>query len=337
MSYHGIALSGDGARVAFTAGAKVHAPAWQATSLVPWSSGDGSVPMSLALSADGRVGAVGFSKGFLTVLEVADGDWKLLWQATPSNLQVAAVAFSRDGKRLVAVTADKQVKAYDPASGAEVHASKILGGTVDDVAIAHDGRHVLVATDSQKIWLWEIDQKTFVRLTPKEPVTTFCYTWCVALSGDGRLAAAARHRTPGPMFDQATEAPPSIDVWDCPAGASGAVPAARTLTAKGPVRLLAISAEGDRLLSVTKSGELELWDPRTGEALGSPGAHAGAIGVSLSTDGRRALSVADSSVKGWHLAEGERREEWTWSQAKEPEAPKPSSKPAKARKPKKST
>jgi WD40 repeat protein len=299
---HGIALSADGSRIAFESQAFVHGASWGDTELASWKGG-GPVPDSLGFSADGSACAVGFDQGVVVVLDGVA--WKERLRLDVTNLAVVWVAFSPDGKLIHAATNDKQVKTFDASSGSPVAAMKLLGGSIDDLALSHDGRRAVVVTDSEKLWLWNVAEKTFVRLTPTTPGVDFRDERSVAISGDGTLVAIGSTKTS------------TIDVWEVPALRDGERPApARTLVSGVPSRL-AISASGDRLLVLLQGGALELWNPRTGERVSAVGVHPDANRLALSSDGRRALTQAGPTVKGWDLASEPPTEAWQWQ--REPE------------------
>lgn len=77
----------------------------------------------------------------------------------------------------------------------------------------------------------------------------------------------------------------------------------------GPVRALAATADGSRLLSGSFDTSLILWQPASGTALGRLQGHEGAVNaLALAEDGLTALSGGeDGRVVLWNLASGEAR------------------------------
>lgn len=92
--------------------------------------------------------------------------------------------------------------------------------------------------------------------------------------------------------------------------AAAVAPRAQELTGHGgPVRALAATADGSRLLSGSFDTSLILWQPASATALGTLRGHDGAVNaLALAEDGRTALSGAEEGrAILWNLASGEVR------------------------------
>ena len=89
-------------------------------------------------------------------------------------------------------------------------------------------------------------------------------------------------------------------------------PLQRTLTGHdGPVRAVAISADGRRAISGDDGGTVRVWDLDTGEPLRTLADHHGRVfAVAISADGRRAVSGGqDRTVRVWDLDTGHQQAE----------------------------
>jgi len=127
----------------------------------------------------------------------------------------------------------------------------------------------------------------------------------VAVSADGRTAVSG-----GSLFDTTVRVwdLAEVRVWDL-AGAA----APRVLTGHdGPVRAVAVSADGRTAVSGGRDSAVRVWDLAGAAAPRVLSGHNGPVeGVAVSADGRTAVSGGhDRTVRVWDLADDREHVRW---------------------------
>jgi RNA polymerase sigma factor (sigma-70 family) len=206
--------------------------------------------------------------------------------AATERLPVVAVAFSPDGKRLVAATADGSITIWDVASGKEVArlhagAATVLRGTpAGGVAFTPDGKRLASAGPDNVVRLWDVATGKEVSRSEggKAPRA-------VAFSPDGKLLVTSGGDGTARLWDAASGR--EVRHLAAPEGGTG----------------LAFSPDGMRLAVASGDRVVRLWDVLTGREtvqIGKQqeaGAPATAGGVAFSPDGKLlAASGPKSSV-----------------------------------------
>jgi WD40 repeat protein len=193
---------------------------------------------------------------------------------------VRAVAFSRDGKRLVSASRDETVRIWDVATGEEVKVIRV-GEPLAAVALSPDGRYVLVGTlgASSIVRLDLKSEKAVVSLPGHlNRVMGVCFT------RDGKRAVSASQDG-------------TLRIWDM-----------RTLklihTLKGhesSVAAVALSVDGQRAVSGGADKKLYIWDLSAGTLIREVAGPKGPIwSVAISPDGKHALSGShEGSMRLW--------------------------------------
>ena len=109
--------------------------------------------MNTALSPDGQIVADGDQTGVVHLWETATGKERCHFEGLR---QVAAVAFSPDGKRLAAGGGD-EVRVWDLTTGKELRQLPGFGiNQVLSVAFSPDGRTLASVGGNQPVWIWEV-------------------------------------------------------------------------------------------------------------------------------------------------------------------------------------
>jgi hypothetical protein len=238
------------------------------------------------------------------------------------------VAFSPDGRTLVAGGADHAVRVLDARSGKEARRLDGHGGPVWTVVYSPDGRHVLSGGFDKAIRLWDLVSGREVRRFDgsDDYVRSVCFSrdgkwilsggddrklrlwdagsgkevrqfpghdhfvWSVDLSRDGRHALSG-------SLDR------TVRLWDVESGNE-----LRKLTGHADtVMAVAFAPDGRRALSGSTDRTLKLWDLDSGREIRTFTGHKGyVLGVAFSPDGRRALSSgADGTLRLWDVETGE--------------------------------
>jgi putative DNA primase/helicase len=189
------------------------------------------------------------------------------------------VAFSPDGRRLVAGDTAGRLNVWDPHSGQELLSLKAHSNQLLSVAFSSDGRRLVTAS-------WDGTAKVWDSGSSQEPLALRGHTdgvQEVAFSPDGRrLATAGQDRT--------------ARVWDAGTGRELFLLSGHT----GPVESLGFSADGRLIATGSSDRTARVWDALTGEPRRTfPGHTSPVWGVALSPDGRYlATACGDGSGTG---------------------------------------
>jgi serine/threonine protein kinase len=202
----------------------------------------------------------------------------------PWTVHVMAVAFSPDGRRILAGGDDHCLRLYDVATGTEIHRFLCPGG-VDALAFSSDGCRALSGSGDKTVRLWDVNTAQQLRRCDghSDVVTS------VSISPNGRQALSSSNDK-------------TIRLWDL----ETAREIRRFEGHTGPVRNAVFSPDGRRVLSGSEDGTMRLWDVDTGkESRRFQRRGEGVWCVAFSPDGRRAASVSGRGLlKLWDVETG---------------------------------
>ncbi len=285
-----VAFSHDSARLA-TASRNNTARVWDARtgqSLVEFKGHTGFVT-SVAFSPDGAHLATGSDDKTAKVWDARTGQLLLEIKA---QQRIYSVAFSPDGARL----ATGMAKVWDARTGQPVLELQGVPGPAHSVAFSPDGTRLATGNDygTAKVWDALTGQPLF-SLKGHAGLEV-----SVAFSPDGaRLATASNDGT--------------AKVWDARTGPLGRQfgaadkPLLELEGHTGPVRSVAFSPDGARLVTGSSDGTAKVWDARTGRPLLELRVNLTMVqGVAFSPDGRRlAISSNNKTAKVWDAWTGQ--------------------------------
>jgi WD40 repeat protein len=176
-----VAVSPDGARIAAAAFD------WEKnrclTRVIEVASGKevfSGVGEAFAFSPDGRWLA-GCGADGKTVMLWDTRTWKRSAEWSGHRDAINAVAFSRDGRRLASVSADRTVRVWRVATG---ECEAVLSGHTDVVfaaAFHPDGTRLATGGRDRAVWLWDLERGEEVARLPGHT----SYVWSLAFSRDG--------------------------------------------------------------------------------------------------------------------------------------------------------
>jgi eukaryotic-like serine/threonine-protein kinase len=260
------------------------------------------------------------------------------------SMTVRCVAFSPDGKFVLAGCRDGSLRLWDTESGTEVRRFEGHTQVIWSVAFSRDGRRILSGGGDSTVRLWEVDTGKELRRfkhTTNVKTVAFAPDGKRALSGTDRLGprmaarvylwdlesgrevrhlAMLRHHdiwcvnysTDGDRF-LATDGN-LVRVFD----AEGKKELGRLTGHEEEVRSAVFSADGRNILTGSHDRSLRLWDASTMTELRKFLGHTDKVlSVTFTPDGRRALSCGlDQTVRLWDMATGRELRRFTghvWS------------------------
>lgn len=206
--------------------------------------------------------AVGGDTG-ISVCTLADG--RPCGPSIPQPFPPFWVGFMPRGDRLLSLTADGQVRAWNPATGTPVGAPARVEQNLVDACASRDGRYVLTTTGDRTVRLWELGPPT------KRPELLYAPGWRVrpAFSGDGRWALIAAGLDAARLL-----------------ALPGGTPRGPAFRPGAGLVSLHLSADGRRALAVGSGGRVVAWNPLSGRPASPPFAVSGTVvRAALSPDG----------------------------------------------------
>ncbi len=206
---------------------------------------------SLAFSPDSQSLLVGADHAAI-LLDVRSGrEIRSFSVASFRDLQVTTVAFSADGRQVLAGSRFPAAALWDASTGHEVARFEGRQSPVLGTAIAPDGRSVLAATFEPDLLQWDLAAGRESRRLPGNNRILLS----VGISADGRLIAASGYA------QQSNDQP--IDLWDAATGKLLQPPSGQDTG----VTALALSPDGRYLLGNPDDGgdvhHAVLWDLST--------------------------------------------------------------------------
>ena len=195
----------------------------------------------------------------------------------------AQVLFAPDGKSLIILGKDKEVRARDAATGAELP-PPLKGTPVEYIAFAPDGKRVAAATTDRAILLWDVATGKFLH-TLRGHLGAVVH---LSFSPNGsRLASASWDKT--------------AKIWDVATAKE-----VLTLTGHGgEIAWLAFRPDGRQLATASWDTTAKIWDLATGKEVPGPPIRQDQplTQVAYAPDGTRLATVCiDRTVKFWDAA-----------------------------------
>ncbi|MDH3582984.1 MAG: hypothetical protein OER86_02085 [Phycisphaerae bacterium] len=244
---------------------------------------------SLAFSPDGQWLASG---GYRSIK---------LWRREVRSQQVAlpvdgskisARAMSQDGARLAVALEDHGIRVIDVATGAVQATLDGHTAAVGALSFSADGRQLVSGSADKTLRIWSVAQSKIIRQIAS-PTEVRAVAW---VGADPVVASS------GP--DKKIHLWPAGAAEDDAAGAEGGPK--RSFDAGGEiVSLRSVPGEGNRLLSVSSTGEIRAWDSANGRVQRSFSVGAPVTALAISPDGRRlAASGRNRQSRLWQISDG---------------------------------
>jgi WD40 repeat protein/tRNA A-37 threonylcarbamoyl transferase component Bud32 len=281
---HAVAFSPDG-RFLLTGSQDGGARLWDTTRAAgpPRLLKHGREIDAVAFSPNGRLALTGGVGGDLSLWEVVGGLQRAHFRG--HTLPVFAITFSHDGKTALSASADKTARLWDVET-AEPLAVLPHAGRVEAVAFSPNDRHALTGSHDGTAALWDLSKR------PPVARSLLHKGWveAVAFSPDGKTAITADVQGG------------SIRLWETATGTLQ-----RTLQGHSRgVKAIAVSRDGQYLISGSFDRTARLWKLATGESVGAPLQHQALVRhVAFSPDGHSVYTGSyDNTARRWHVPTG---------------------------------
>lgn len=255
--------------------------AWQQPDTL---KGSGSIMWAVAVTATGRRAVSGSGDALVRVWDLDNGECVATLRG--HTARVLSVAISANGRRAISGSGDGTVLVWDLETGSCLAKLRAGIGEVRSVAMTIDGTRALSCSNDDFARVWDLIKNDRVGSLKAGGSSVFA----AALSANGRVAATSQKA--------------GICVWESSARGRYFGPSS---SQEFPIRTVAMTASGDKIISGSDDTTIRVWDVETGRCLGILEGHTGAISkVTITPDGRWAASCskADKTVRLWDIPTG---------------------------------
>lgn len=196
------------------------------------------------------------------------------------TVEVNAVAFTPDGKRVTSASGDGKIKIWDATTGRELRTLEGHAGPVTALAVSPDGCRIASTGHDRSVRIWNAmsGEAIFEMRGHTGEVN------CLVFSSNGnQIASASGDKT--------------IKLWDAQSGKE-----IRTITGHaGAVLGVAFSPDGERLASCSHDDQtVRIWDSVTGKQIKLVyQKRAATAGVAYSPDGTRLVTIRSHTFSLW--------------------------------------
>ncbi len=241
---------------------------------------------ALAVSPDGRWFVSGSQDWALRLWDLQSGSVVRTFKGHVGV--VHAVAFTSDGKSILSGSEDRTVRLWDVDSGKEIQSLKGHTLAVQGVAISADSKFACSVSEDGTVRLWEIASR----------VSKVVYK-----GRDHQLNTVTITANGGTLYFGAGDW--TIRQLDLKCGVETTFEGH-----SGIVRSLALTSDGNRLLSSADDGTIRVWSLDTCDLLRVLTGHAGSVDViAVTPDGKVCISGSrDKTLRVWDLETGAERE-----------------------------
>ncbi len=187
-----------------------------------------------------------------------------------------AIAMTPDGRRAIFGANGNTLKVWNMKSKTKLHTLRGHQRPVTRVLISLEGQRALSASEDGQLIVWNLESREMLhRLSGHiTPVTA------MAMTPDGRRAISVGHPTRIKYSPQA-EHVRTIKVWDLDNGAE--LPA--LIGHASTVYNVAITSDGQRVISTSEDSRLKVWDLNSGKVITSYSAESPLASLDITPDG----------------------------------------------------
>lgn len=277
-------------------------PDGTASASLPYSGMINTVSFS---PRDGAVAVGGADpQAFVAIYGGADDDKPRTFAG--HSKPVLALAFNRDGDRLITGSADGTARLWDTAAGRELRMFRGHASSVESVAFSPDEKLIVTAGADGTAIVWPLAESNAPNAVPevRAMLAHRGPVHAVAIAPDGRTVASAGADERVLLWQAADVRPYRLaEVF---AENPPAPPAVREFIGhRAPVLSVAFSPDGTRLVSCGVDNAVLVWDVAAGKLLKTMRGHAGQVrAVRFLADSRSVVSVGyDGLLKLWDVDE----------------------------------
>lgn len=312
-----IALAPDGAKFV-TGGWNGAATIWDMESgrQISQLNHDGLYVYSVDWSADGKWIATGSNdsvNGYVQVWNAETGErvsqtfGNNADEATSHTDAVLSVRFSTSGngrRKLLTASYDETARLWDVLTGGQDRRFLGHNGYVWDAQFSHDEKKIVTASHDGTAIVWDVETGE-----PGAPFTGHNGpVYCAAFSSDGVAVVTGGYDKRVLVWRPSDVRP--YDFKQLTSNSGSVIPPAkfRSLDGhEGPVRAVAFSSDGSRIISGSQDNTVRLWNTEGGQLLKSFRGHDGAIRtVAFAESDQIILSGShDNSIRKWNINEYE--------------------------------
>jgi WD40 repeat protein len=234
--------------------------------------------LSVAFSANGKLLAIGDTKGDIHLWQVSDGKPILTYHGHKG--WVVSVAFNPEGTVLASSSVDQSIKLWDVSTGDCLNTLQGYIGAVMSVAFSPDGTTLASGHADRTVRLWKSGQCLKILHGHEDIVEA------VAFSSKGNLLASSS--------DDCT-----VRLWDIDAGECLQIFEGH----EDIIWSIAFSHNGNVLASGSEDKTIRLWNAETGNCIKTLSGHTHTVfAVSFSYDGSTlATGSGDRTIRLWDL------------------------------------
>jgi len=234
--------------------------------------------LSVAFSANGKLLAIGDTKGDIHLWQVSDGKPILTYRGHKG--WVVSVAFNPEGTVLASSSVDQSIKLWDVSTGDCLDTLQGYIGAVMSVAFSPDGITLASGHADRTVRLWQAGKCTKILHGHEDIVEA------VAFSSKGNLLASSS--------DDCT-----VRLWDIDAGECLQIFEGH----EDIIWSIAFSHNGNVLASGSEDKTIRLWNADTGNCIKTLTGHTHTVfAVSFSHDGSTlATGSGDRTIRLWNL------------------------------------
>jgi WD40 repeat protein len=195
---------------------------------------------------DGRLLATGSWAGVLRIWDAENG--QRVRRIPAHDARIASVAFSPDGQRLATAGFDRTLKVWNAVTGELLQTLRGHTGVISGLAWSHDGRRLFsCGTEDKTVKVW--DPATGREILDLRGHAVGCHGIAIGSRGE-RLASAGADGT--------------IRIWDATPLQGNEATERLTLAHDSEVWSVEFSLNGHYLASAMWTGQVQLWDARSG-------------------------------------------------------------------------